>query len=115
MKPSLRQVLADSHIAAVAIALFLVWAMVDACRALWGPVVGVLEFLVTAVAIRDIPYFSPTLAAGSRARLVVWVSYLYLFLVHLSAAWLLSKWVYGMGPLRGLDEERRKLTGRKDA
>ena len=61
MNRSLRQVLADSHIAAATIAVLLLWSIDGAFRALWIPVSRAVEFLFTAVAIFDIPYFSPTL------------------------------------------------------
>lgn len=112
MKPSLRQVVADSHIAAVAVALLLLWSVMDACLALQDPVARAFHFLATAVAILGIPYFSP---GFSTADLVFSGSYLYLSVVCLAAAWLVSRWAYGMGPVRALGEARRKLTGRKDA
>ncbi len=115
MKPSLRQVLADSHVAAVTIALLLLWSIENAFAALWDPASRAFRFMATAVAIHDIPYFSPTLTAEDRALLVFSGEYLYLFVVSLSAAWLVSKWVYGVGPVRALSEERSKLIGRKDA
>ena len=60
MKRSLRQILDDSHIAAVTIAVLLLWSLDGAFQALWIPVSRAVGFLLTAVAILDIPYFSPT-------------------------------------------------------
>jgi hypothetical protein len=102
MKRSLRQVLADSHVAAVTIAVLLLWSLDAAFRALWLPVSHVLGFLFTAVAILDIPYFSPTLTVTDRVMLVTASAYLYGAVVSFSAAWVLSRWVYGIGPFRSL-------------
>jgi len=110
MKPSLRQVLADSHIAAVAIAVLLLWSLDGAFRGLWGPVYGVVEYLFTAIAILDIPYFSSALA---RFALVETCSYLYMAVVTFSASWLLSRWVFGVGPIRSLARRYKDFSGRK--
>jgi len=40
--------------------------------------------------------------------------YLYNAVVSLSAAWFLSRWVYGVGPVRSLTRYRESLIGRKD-
>jgi len=58
LKPTLRNILADSHVAAIAIAVLLLWALDDAFRALWPPFFQLVQYLLTAVAILDIPYFS---------------------------------------------------------
>jgi hypothetical protein len=90
----LRQVLADSHVAAVAIALLLLWALDAAFRGILDPV-----FLLTGILIRDIP------ALGSppvRLTLITNGYLLNIAIVSIAAAWLLSRWVYGMGPLRSL-------------
>lgn len=108
MRPSLRQVLADSHVAAVAIALFLLWSLDSAFSAVWPPVFDALSYVFTAIAILDIPYGSLT-AAGRRSMLILGLAYAYSCIVSLSAAWLLSKWIYGVGPLRALMSFRGKL------
>jgi hypothetical protein len=115
MKPSLRQILADSHTATVAIALLLLWSLDGAFRALWPPVFRAVSYLFTAAAIFDIPYFSPTLTMTDRVMLMTTFFYLYSAAISLSAAWLLSRWVYGMGPLRCLISYHSKLIRRQDA
>jgi hypothetical protein len=115
MKRSLRQVLVDSHIAAVTIAVLLLWTIDGAFRALWGPVSRVVGFLFTAVAILDIPYFSPTLTLADRFMLITASVYLYTAAVTFSAAWLLSRWVYGVGPVRSLTRYCKNLTGGEHA
>jgi hypothetical protein len=113
MKRSLRQILADSHIAAVTIAVLLLWSLDGAFHALWESVSRVLSFLGTAVAIFDIPYFAPTLTFEDRVSLVTASAYLYEAMVSFSAAWILSRWVYGVGPVRSLNRYRDVPVGRK--
>ena len=110
---SLRQVLADSHVAAVAIALLLLWSLDLAFRGLWDPVYRLGVFLFTAIAIWGLPYLSPTLTAADRFMLINTFYFLYIAIMSLSTAWLVSRWVYGMGPLRSLVACRKRLTGRK--
>jgi hypothetical protein len=56
VKRTLRQVLADSHVAAITIALLLLWTLDAMFRALWEPLYRVGAFLVTAILIWDLPY-----------------------------------------------------------
>ncbi|MGA1992053.1 MAG: hypothetical protein ABSH46_13455 [Bryobacteraceae bacterium] len=95
MKHSLRRILADSHVSAVAIAVLLLWSLDSGFRALAG-------FLITALAILGVPYFSIRLTVADRLLLVKTLLYLLDALISLAAAWLLSHWVYGVGPLRSL-------------
>jgi hypothetical protein len=113
MDRPLRQILAESHIAAVTIAVLLLWSLDGAFRAMWGPVSGAIRFLVTAVLILDIPYFSPTLTFQDRLMLVTAGAYMSGAVVSFSAAWLLSRWVYGVGPSCVLKRYRKNLIGRK--
>jgi hypothetical protein len=115
VKFSLREVLAQSYVAAVAIAVLLLWTLDNVFRALWGPVYRVGTFVYTAVAILRIPYFNPRLDWADRTMLMMTLLYLSGAAVYLLAAWLLSRWVYGMGPLRSLRECRAGFTGRHDA
>jgi hypothetical protein len=112
VRPSLRETLADTHIAAVTIAVLLAWTLDGAFRALWGPLSSVAGFLFTGVAVLDIPYVPPGLSRAG--RLIVVTTFLYLSgaIISLSAAWLLSRWVFGVGPLRSLSRYRARLTRR---
>ena len=100
VKSSFRKILADSHVATVAIAVLLLWSLDSAMWALWNPVSRATKFLFTAVAILDIPYFTPALTGEDRITLFISFSYLLNSFVCMAAAWLLSRWVYGIGPLR---------------
>ena len=55
MRPTLREVLADSHIAAVAIVVLLICSVDSGVRAIGPPILSIVDFLVMMVAIRGIP------------------------------------------------------------
>ena len=112
MNPSLRKILADSHVSAIAVAVLLFRSLDSAFWALWGPLSPVGNFLFKAVAILDIPYSPRTFTITNRFTLFITFSYLFNSLVCLVAAGLLSRWVYGMGPLRRLSKYRTILARR---
>jgi hypothetical protein len=112
MRPPLRETLADSYISAVAIAVLLYWSFYWGFAALWSPLASAASFLFTAVAILDIPYFSSTFSSADRFMLTTSLLFLFNAFVCLTAAWLLSLWVYGIGPLRSLSKCRTRLARR---
>lgn len=114
VRPTLREILAESHISAVAIAVLLLWSIISAFRALLGPSLRVAEYLFTAAAIRDIPFAGPFNFAD-RVMLFVRIEYLFNAFATFSAAWLLSRWAYGEGPLRCLSRYRARVSRRSDA
>src|SRR5229473_1227188 len=93
VNPSLRKILADSHVSAVAIAVLLFRSLDYAFWALWGPLSPAANFLFKAVAIFDIPYFPRTFTITNSFTLFITFSYLFNSLVCLVAAGLLSRWV----------------------
>jgi hypothetical protein len=109
-----QQILAESHIAAITIAVLLLWCLNGAFQALWAPVARVVGFVFTAVAILDVPYFSPTLTLADRFTLVSASAYLYGAIINFSAAWLLSRWVFGAGPVRSLTRYCKNLSESPD-
>jgi|SRR5215470_9566648 len=115
MKGHLRQVLATSHVAAVAIVVLLMWTVDAAFRGLWDPIYRLGSFAFTAIAIWGVPYIPPMPTVLDRLMLFTTAIYLYSAIICCLGAWLLSRWVYGMGPLRSLPACGRKLIGRKDA
>ena len=115
MKGRLRQALADSHVADVTIAVLLIWALDAAFRALWGPLYELVAFVFTAIAIWDIPYIPPTPTVADRLMLIMTGYLAYGAIVCFLGAWLLSRWVYRMGPLRSLATCGSKLIGRTHA
>jgi hypothetical protein len=112
VKPSLKQILADYHVSAVAIAVLIYWSLYWGFSALWGPLGRAASFLFTAVAILDIPYGSSTFTTADRLMLTTTLAFLFNALVCLAAACLLSRWVYGAGPLRSLSKCRTRLARR---
>ena len=74
-----------------------------------------ITFVATAVAILDVPYFSAELTSYDSLTLFRMGTNLYTAAVAFSAAWILSQWVYGMGPFRCLSEYRTRLLGRNNA
>lgn len=114
MKRSLRQVLADSHVAPIAIAAFLLIAVDGAFRASWPLLLAVTRYLVRDIASLDNPY-AETITPMSRLVLIPSGFYLYAAGVSYGAAWLLSHWVSGVGPFRCLTEHGIRILGRKRA
>ena len=112
MKPSLRETVANTHIAAVTIAVLLLWSLDDELHVLWEPIQRILIYLFTAVAILDIPYHSPVPGIVAQISLVTTTLYMLSAFTTFISAWLLSHWVYGVGPIRALTQTRNKL--RKD-
>jgi hypothetical protein len=104
--------LAESHVAAVAIALLLAWSLEAAFAGVWGPLSHLLGYLMTAAAILDVPYFSRTLTTMDRLELLVAGAELFYAFVYLAAACLLSGYVYGTGPIRSLSQYRSILQRR---
>jgi hypothetical protein len=112
MSRTFRQILAESCIPAVTIVVLIIWALDSGVRALKAPLFGVTDFVINAMAIRGIPYGSGRFFWGP------WItplSYAFTALIYLGAAWILSRWVFGMGPLRSLRECCAKLVRRNYA
>ncbi len=110
-KGSLRGILADSRVAAATIAMLLMWATAALFQALWFPVYRILEFVVTAILILDIPYHAPGVNVQEQLELIRSLPYLWSALVALVGAWLLSRWVYRMGLVRALTHVAADLRG----
>jgi hypothetical protein len=111
VRPTFRGVLADSHIAAVSIAVLLLRGLESGVKALQGPLFRCADFLVNAVAIRGIPYGSGTFTL---IDLAIPLGYLTEAMTAFAAAWLVSRWVYGLGPFCSLSKCRARLTRRSD-
>lgn len=110
----LRIILADSHVAVVAIAVLLLWFLDSTFRALWSPVSEILRYLFTAIAILDIPYISPGISFENRLALFWSFSYVVAAVTQLAAAWLLARWVYGTGPFATLMVYYSRVVRRSD-
>lgn len=87
------------------------WFLYAAVNGLWTPIFRVLNFVFEAVAILDLPYFSRPSTAMDRVMLSLTFSYLYAAGVTFLAAWLLSRWVYGVGPFHALSKVVEEFRG----
>ena len=115
VRPTLREILADSHISAIAIVVLLLWSTISVFRASFWPSIRIAEYLFTAVAIRGIPFAGPFSVVAERLMLLGRVGYLFNAFANSSAAWLLARWVYGEGPLRCLSRYRPRVSRRGNA
>jgi hypothetical protein len=115
MQNSLRKTLIDSHVAAIAIAVLIFTCVAEAFFAVWYPVERFLSSLLTAVATGDIPYIPRAVDALTRVNLLAAFTQLVSALSVLAAAWLLSRWIYGTGPLRSLGAYQGKLSRKTHA
>jgi hypothetical protein len=102
VKTSLREVLADSNIAAIAIAMLLVWSLDWTVRGFWSQLGGPIEFIVRMLMMRFIPSFSDVVYLSDRVDLFVTISDFFCALIGVAAAWILSRWVFGAGPIKCL-------------
>lgn len=109
MRPSLRKILIESRVAAVAIAVLIFWTLDYTWWALWGPLQRVAQLLMTGITILDVPYFQ----FGMSERMMLLSSMLYLLeaVLSLAAARIVSSLVYGRGPLASLAICRAEMTG----
>ena len=113
MRRSLRQILADSHVAAVGIAVLLLWALSAAFRIPWEPLSWAADFLLTAVAIGGVPYIPSKLDLTDYLMLLSTFTYFLTALISFGGAWLLSRWVYRVGPFRSLSHYRIPVDKKK--
>jgi hypothetical protein len=113
---SLRKVLIDSHVAAVTIAILIFTSIATAIEALWYPAWRILSILIADVSTHDISISLRALDSITLdVNLTVTFSFLLFAPINLAAAWLLSRWVYGTGPLRVLGNYRGILLRKKHA
>jgi hypothetical protein len=115
MKPTIREILADTHVPAIAVALLLVWSLEEGIVALRDPVFYAAGYLFTAIGILGIPYSSPGFSRWERIITDSTLEYFYYAIIELIAAWLLSRWAYGTGPFRCLNTYWIWLNGRNRA
>ena len=112
MKSSLRSVLAESHVSDVAIAWLVLHALESAFWVVWLPIEHAAGFVFMAVAILDIPYHSHTLDTVDRMQLMEMSISLISALGAAASAWIFSRWMYGVGPIRSLSMSCKRLRRR---
>ncbi len=113
MKFSFREVLRGSHVAAVTIAVLMCWGIIAGLDALYRALAEPLWYPIKAVLILDLP--STNWELWRRYDLSVAAQFLFDALVYLAAAWLLTLWVYGAGPIASLRQCARRIPRRKSA
>jgi hypothetical protein len=111
VRPSLRKILADSHISAVAIAVLLFWSLESLFLSVGFPL-----YLAASSLFCGFITHSPvprTLPDRDVLNAVFW--YLVYAFIYFVAASLLSQWVHGEGPFRTLGKYRIRLARRNHA
>jgi len=78
-------------------------------QALWHPFWRVLTFVGTAIAIRDMPYISSGFTKTDWLLLFTPLLYLVECVVSLSAALVISRWLFGRGPLGALSSYKAAM------
>lgn len=112
MRNSLRRTLVDSHISIVAIAVLIVWSLNSFARALdrlWLPATDYLATVIATLSFPDSPY---SFRDGVSLSLTLW--YAFEAIGAGVTAWLLSRWAFGLGPLRALGGYRTRLPLRRN-
>lgn len=93
INPRLRNILAESHISAVAIAVLLLWSISSvssAFLALGRPFMAVVDYLVSAVAILGIPFSGP-MTLADKVMLFITGEYLLSASISFAGACVLSR------------------------
>lgn len=115
MKPTIREILVESRVPAVAVAVLLVWSLNAMIEALQDPVLNAMGYLFTSIANVGIPYSPWGFRLWERILTDRTLEYFYYAIIELMAAWLLSKWAYGTGPFRSLNAYWIRLNMRNRA
>jgi hypothetical protein len=117
-RPSFVRILAESHIAAVAIAFLVFWSVESGVRALYYvisiPTMNFWGAIDISFFFSDFPHAFEVFVDSLRMEFTNEVVFGFLFsaLVCLAASWFLSHGVYGVNPTRSLGRYRVRLTRR---
>jgi len=110
------RILAESHVAAVAVVFLLFWSIESALTALyWLLSVPFMNFWgalnLSIFYVSDIFYALKAFATSLAMQITngVVLSFLFNSIVCLAGAWFLSRSVYGFGPVRSLSRYRVKV------
>lgn len=98
-KMFLRKALVDSRVAAITVAMLVIVSGANLVLALRIPALLIGELLGTAAAIQDVPYIPHALDPFTRMKLIISALNLADAFLMLGAAWILSRWAYGFGPI----------------
>jgi hypothetical protein len=94
--------LAASHISAIAIAVLIFFSVELFVRACFEVLPRVVDFVVAAIAVGGMPYISPRSSLSDQLSLTPALYYLFLAIASFVCSWLLSRWVYSVGPFVSL-------------
>ena len=118
MERSLRKTLSDSHIAAVAIAVLIVWSIDWASKVLFSLLVLGFVFSGSVVMNGLMWWHDGIIPVGSRDMFfdrslsIMTLEYLFWTVITYGAAWIVSRCVYVVGPLRTLSTYGAKAARR---
>lgn len=104
-----------SHISAVAIAVLVFYSFDYFVRAFLDVLPSFVYFIATAMAIRGMPYVSSRTGSLEQFGLFQALYYLLWAATSFVFAWLLSRWIYGLGPFACLKDYRPSLARRNHA
>jgi hypothetical protein len=96
--------LTESHVCDVAIAALLVRSFTTGIKVLGPPLTHAFVFVCTAIAIRDVTYYTVALSGKDRLELVRLLGNLIACITAAASAWTLSRWTYNVGPIRSLNQ-----------
>lgn len=109
MQRSLREVLADSHVAVATVAILLFWCLVLVFRAVLGPLYEVAVFIIWTVSVGSSPYRPFSELNGF--RLLTSLIDLSIACFYFFSAWLLTRKTYRLNPFELLTAYARRLKG----
>jgi hypothetical protein len=114
MFASLRKTLVESHVAAVTVAVLLLASLKGIYYAA-DHLVGALILFIQLYVNNRLYDFSFELSHQDSDMLAVTLSLLVGALAAILCAWMVSRWAYGVGPLRSLAPYRDKITRKSHA
>jgi hypothetical protein len=68
------------------------------------PLAHAFAFVFTAIAIRDVPYYTFVLSGKDRLELVRMLGNSIACITAAASAWTLSRWTYNVSPMRSLNQ-----------
>jgi len=114
MLASLRKTLVDSHVAAVTVAALL-FASIGAFYGAADRLVYHAVLFIRLIANHRLSFALRDLELRDSGMLAVTLSCFCAGAALVLAAWIVSRWVYGVGPLRSLSRYRNKLSRKSHA
>jgi hypothetical protein len=73
-------------------------------KVLAPPLAHTFAFVFTAIAIRDVPFYSFAPSGKDHFELVAMLANLIACITAAASAWVLSRWTHNVGPIRSLNQ-----------